>query len=169
MFLKRTVSLYHFYSSTLIFSSDHQRFRRDISVFEDEKAVSPWTRVSRFLPTTRTIMQFAEGRTPAPNDIVVYVCGTFDLFHIGHLCFLEEARKLGDYLIVGIHSDQVLKFFLIHSVIWSERFVRVCIWRKIVDVNYYRDIDQSDVYNQLLLFPTLVKTKSRNKNWTAAK
>uniref|UniRef100_A0A1I7ZET6 ethanolamine-phosphate cytidylyltransferase n=1 Tax=Steinernema glaseri TaxID=37863 RepID=A0A1I7ZET6_9BILA len=53
-------------------------------------------------------MQFADGRPPAPNDVIVYVCGGFDLFHVGHLCFLEEARKLGDYLIVGIYSDQVV-------------------------------------------------------------
>ncbi|KIH64509.1 cytidyltransferase domain protein, partial [Ancylostoma duodenale] len=39
---------------------------------------------------------------------IVYVCGAFDLFHIGHLSFLEEAAKLGDYLIVGILNDQVI-------------------------------------------------------------
>lgn len=55
-------------------------------------------------------MQFAEGRSPGEGDVVVYVCGAFDLFHIGHLSFLEEARKLGDYLIVGIHNDQARKF-----------------------------------------------------------
>ena len=38
---------------------------------------------------------------------IVYVSGAFDLFHIGHLAFLEEAAKLGDYLIVGILNDQV--------------------------------------------------------------
>uniref|UniRef100_F1KTF5 ethanolamine-phosphate cytidylyltransferase n=3 Tax=Ascaris suum TaxID=6253 RepID=F1KTF5_ASCSU len=81
------------------------------SLSTDRKAVSPWTRVSRFLPTTQTIMQFAEGRAPSKGDVVVYVCGAFDLFHIGHLCFLEEARKLGDYLIVGIHSDQVVNAY----------------------------------------------------------
>jgi ethanolamine-phosphate cytidylyltransferase len=36
---------------------------------------------------------------------VIYVDGTFDLFHPGHLAFLEEAKKYGDYLIVGIHKD----------------------------------------------------------------
>ncbi|VDM41552.1 unnamed protein product [Toxocara canis] len=81
------------------------------SLSTDREAVSPWTRVSRFLPTTQTIMQFAEGRTPSKQDVIVYVCGAFDLFHIGHLCFLEEARKLGDYLIVGIHSDQVVNAY----------------------------------------------------------
>ncbi|VDD85403.1 unnamed protein product, partial [Enterobius vermicularis] len=72
------------------------------------EAVSPWTRVSHFFPTTQTLIQFAEGLPPAPGDVVIYACGAFDLFHIGHLCFLEEARKLGDYLIVGIHTDQVV-------------------------------------------------------------
>lgn len=32
--------------------------------------------------------------------------GTFDVFHIGHLSILERARSLGDYLIVGISTDQ---------------------------------------------------------------
>jgi len=39
------------------------------------------------------------------------VAGAFDLFHIGHLDFLEKARKLGDYLIVGIHSDPVVNVY----------------------------------------------------------
>lgn len=33
--------------------------------------------------------------------------GTFDLFHIGHLRMLERAKKYGDYLIVGISSDEL--------------------------------------------------------------
>jgi glycerol-3-phosphate cytidylyltransferase len=33
--------------------------------------------------------------------------GTFDLFHIGHLKILERAKKYGDYLIVGISSDEL--------------------------------------------------------------
>jgi len=31
--------------------------------------------------------------------------GTFDVFHIGHLRILERARKLGDYLLVGVSTD----------------------------------------------------------------
>ncbi len=36
----------------------------------------------------------------------VYVDGTFDLFHTGHLRFLEKAKSLGEKLIVGIISDE---------------------------------------------------------------
>lgn len=56
-------------------------------------------------------MQFSEGRQPKPNDRIIYVAGAFDLFHVGHLAFLEECSKLGDYIIVGIHPDQVVNYY----------------------------------------------------------
>ncbi|XP_071476700.1 ethanolamine-phosphate cytidylyltransferase-like [Diadema antillarum] len=67
---------------------------------------SPYTGISQFLPTTQKIIQFAEGREPKPGDRIVYCPGAFDLFHVGHVDFLEQARKLGNYIIVGLHDDQ---------------------------------------------------------------
>lgn len=72
---------------------------------QDSSARSPWTGCSQFLPTTRKIIQFSDGCAPRPGDRVVYVSGAFDLFHVGHLDFLEKARALGDFLIVGLHTD----------------------------------------------------------------
>ena len=40
------------------------------------------------------------------SKTVVVTCGTFDLFHIGHVRMLKRAKELGDYLIVGISSDK---------------------------------------------------------------
>ena len=37
---------------------------------------------------------------------VVYVDGTFDLVHPGHIAFLNKCKKYGDYLIVGILNDK---------------------------------------------------------------
>ena len=41
----------------------------------------------------------------------VYVDMVADLFHYGHVEFLKKARGLGDYLLVGIHSDDVVAFY----------------------------------------------------------
>ena len=38
--------------------------------------------------------------------IRVYVDMVADLFHVGHLNLIQSARKFGDTLIVGIHSDE---------------------------------------------------------------
>ena len=37
----------------------------------------------------------------------VITFGTFDVLHIGHVSILERARQLGDYLIVGVSSDEL--------------------------------------------------------------
>ncbi|MFA5112659.1 MAG: D-glycero-beta-D-manno-heptose 1-phosphate adenylyltransferase [Desulfobaccales bacterium] len=36
---------------------------------------------------------------------VVFTNGCFDLLHPGHVAYLEEARSLGDALIVGVNTD----------------------------------------------------------------
>ena len=36
----------------------------------------------------------------------VITYGSFDLFHNGHYRLLKRAKKLGDYLIVGVTTEQ---------------------------------------------------------------
>jgi cytidyltransferase-like protein len=38
--------------------------------------------------------------------MVVFTNGVFDLFHFGHLVFLERARQLGTRLVFGVNSDE---------------------------------------------------------------
>ena len=43
------------------------------------------------------------------NKKIVFTNGCFDLLHIGHVTYLEEAKKLGDVLVVGINTDESVK------------------------------------------------------------
>lgn len=45
------------------------------------------------------------------NKIVkkIFVNGTFDVLHLGHLAMLNFAKSLGDYLVVAIDSDDRVK------------------------------------------------------------
>mmetsp|Transcript_37372 Transcript_37372/g.33504 ORF Transcript_37372/g.33504 Transcript_37372/m.33504 type:complete len:230 (-) Transcript_37372:398-1087(-) len=63
----------------------------------------------QLLQTTRRIRQFSTGREVRPDDKVVYVDGSFDLLHVGHVRFLKKAKEFGTYLLVGIHSDDTVE------------------------------------------------------------
>lgn len=41
----------------------------------------------------------------AAGKRVVFTNGCFDLIHLGHVRYLEEARALGDVLVLGLNSD----------------------------------------------------------------
>ena len=40
---------------------------------------------------------------------IVLANGCFDLFHVGHVRYLEGAKQLGDFLVVGINSDMQVR------------------------------------------------------------
>ena len=43
------------------------------------------------------------------NKKIVFTNGCFDILHIGHLTYLQEAKKMGDFLIVAVNSDESIK------------------------------------------------------------
>jgi len=42
---------------------------------------------------------------PGRTERVVFTNGCFDLLHVGHVTYLEQARALGDVLVVGVNTD----------------------------------------------------------------
>ena len=60
-----------------------------------------------------------------------FTASTFDLFHAGHVTMLEEAKRICDYLIVGIQTDPTVdrpdtKNKPIQSIVERQLQVKAC-------------------------------------------
>jgi choline-phosphate cytidylyltransferase/glycerol-3-phosphate cytidylyltransferase len=69
------------------------------------------------------------------KQTVVYTSGTFDMLHINHLRMIEYARGLGDILIVGVNTDELVIKHKSNPIIpFNERIelVRALKWPDIV-------------------------------------
>jgi D-glycero-beta-D-manno-heptose 1-phosphate adenylyltransferase len=62
---------------------------------------------SRILSLEQAIVRF--GREKRNGGKIVFTNGCFDLLHPGHIRSLEQARELGDALIVGLNSDSSVR------------------------------------------------------------
>jgi len=45
------------------------------------------------------------------DKTVIYTSGTFDLFHYNHLRMINYARAIGDILIVGVSTDELVSSY----------------------------------------------------------
>ena len=93
-------------------ASDERRENADPAkdAAKDAARTPPKRSENRFLATTRRIAQFSGGgRAPQPGQRVVYAHGAFDLFNAGHVRLLREAKKMGDFLLVGVHDDDAAR------------------------------------------------------------
>ena len=74
----------------------------------------------------------------------VITVGVFDYFHLGHLRLFENAKKLGDYLIVAVQDgDCILKTKPNANILYSteQRVDLVKALRVVDEVVIYQDVD----------------------------
>lgn len=60
-----------------------------------------------FLPVDEIVKKLAPMRFFGKK--IVFTNGCFDLLHIGHVRYLQEARARGDYLVVGLNADESVR------------------------------------------------------------
>ncbi len=65
--------------------------------------------------------------------IIGYTSGVFDLFHIGHLNLLKNAKGMCDRLIVGVTVDELVLYKGKHAVIPFEERIEIVRSIKYVD------------------------------------
>jgi len=63
----------------------------------------------RYIPDQAKLVAHVK-RWKALNLRIILTSGTYDLFHVGHAEYLERAKKQGDLLIVGVDSDEKVRF-----------------------------------------------------------
>ena len=59
--------------------------------------------------TSRGALAPIIARLRTEGNIVAFTSGTFDLLHVGHVAYLEEAKARCDMLIVGINTDSSVR------------------------------------------------------------
>ena len=76
-------------------------------ISQKQKPIAP----SSKLINQNTFSSFLEFlRTLKQQDFkIVFTNGCFDILHFGHISYLNQARALGDLLIVGLNSDNSIK------------------------------------------------------------
>ena len=78
-------------------------------------------------------------------DTIVVVSGGFDPLHSGHIKLIKEARTLGEYLIVGINSDEWLARKKGRAFMpWQER---LCVLNNLASVDEVYTFDDEDGTN----------------------
>ncbi len=87
---------------------------------------------------------------PKSNKKIVITSGYFNPLHIGHINLINEAKKLGDYLIVIVNNDDQVKFKGSTPFMKEDERARIIKNLKFVD-EVFLSIDVDDGYQSKTL------------------
>lgn len=69
---------------------------------------TPYLEFSEKIKSVEELKQLIKKRREK-GQIMVFTNGCFDILHVGHIHYLNFARSLGDFLVVGLNSDESVK------------------------------------------------------------
>lgn len=99
----------------------------------------------------------------------VLVGGCFDIFHFGHLTFLEKAKKQGDLLIVALESDEFInkikKRIPVHNQLQRARILAgMQIVNYVLCLPFFRS--NKDYFNLVnILKPKIIAVTENDRNF----
>ena len=84
------------------------------------------------------------------KTVIGYTSGVYDLFHVGHLNLLKNAKGLCDHLIVGVTSDELVSYKNKKAVIPHHERMEIVRNIKFVDaVVPQNDMDKFEMWKRL--------------------
>ncbi len=100
----------------------------------------------------------------AKGKRIIFTNGCFDLLHVGHVRYLEEAKALGEVLVIGVNSDASVR-----EIKGPERPIlpveeRVEILSSLECVDYVTVFDEADPL--LLITSLLPNVLVKGGDWT---
>jgi glycerol-3-phosphate cytidylyltransferase len=83
--------------------------------------------------------------------IIGFTAGVFDMFHVGHLNLIENAKKHCDYLIVGVNSDELVEQYKKKAAVvpFEERLRIVSALRVVDEAIHVNTLDKEAVWKKI--------------------
>lgn len=85
------------------------------------------------------------------EKVIGYTQGTFDMFHIGHLNLIKNAKRHCDYLVVGVNTDELVESYKNkRPIVPLEERVEIVRAIKYVDeVIVTKTLDKQEIWNSV--------------------
>lgn len=100
------------------------------------------------------------GRTiqePKPSDKIVYYQASCDLFHPGVIERFKQAKAQGDYLYVGIWSDEMVRYYR------GDKFPLMCLQERLLMALACKYVDDLVIEAPYIITEDLVRSLNISK------
>jgi len=84
--------------SATVTHEEIEQYRSSLNCTSSQELIKTWKEMAFISETLRN-----------QKKKIVFTNGCFDILHIGHIKYLEEAKKFGDILVLGLNSDNSIK------------------------------------------------------------
>ena len=104
------------------------------------------------------------------GKVIGYTQGTYDMFHIGHLNLIKNAKRRCDYLIVGVNTDELVESYKNKRPIvpLEERAEIVRSIKYVDEVIITNTLDKKEIWDKIRFDEIYIGDDWKGKRWERA-